>query len=119
MLTQLVISDFAIINHLEITFRQGLNIISGETGAGKSIIINAVNLILGGRASAELIRSGAEEATVEALFHVPLPSPVSLLLEEMDIPFQGDLLIKRHLSTEGRNRIVINGSMATMRMIQG
>jgi DNA repair protein RecN (Recombination protein N) len=117
MLIQLTISSFAIIGHLEIKFKPGLNILSGETGAGKSIIINAVNLILGGRASAELIRSGSEEARVEALFHVPLPSPVSALLEEMDIPFQGELLIKRHLSREGRNRIVINGSMATLQML--
>ncbi len=117
MLVQLTISNFAIIGHLEIHFKPGLNILSGETGAGKSIIINAVNLILGGRASAELIRTGAEEARVEALFHLPLPSPVSLLLEEMDIPFNGELLIKRHLSREGRNRIVINGSIATLQML--
>jgi len=117
MLFQLTISNFAIIGHLEIHFKPGLNILSGETGAGKSIIINAVNLILGGRASAELIRSGAEEARVEALFHVPLPSPLSPVLEEMDIPFHGELLIKRHLSREGRNRIVINGSMATLQML--
>jgi len=117
MLVQLAISNFAIIGHLEIHFKPGLNILSGETGAGKSIIINAVNLILGGRASAELIRSGAEEARVEALFHVPLPSPVAAVLEEMDIPYREELLIKRHLSREGRNRIVINGSMATLQML--
>ncbi len=117
MLVQLTISNFAIIGHLEIRFKPGLNILSGETGAGKSIIINAVNLILGGRASAELIRSGAEEARVEALFQVPLASPVKSALEEMDIPFHGELLIKRHLSREGRNRIVINGSMATLQML--
>ncbi len=117
MLVQLTISNFAIIGHLEIHFKPGLNILSGETGAGKSIIINAVNLILGGRASAELIRSGAEEARVEALFDVPLPSPVAAVLEEMDIPYRGELLIKRHLSREGRNRIVINGSMATLQML--
>ncbi len=117
MLVQLTISNFAIIGHLEIHFKPGLNILSGETGAGKSIIINAVNLILGGRASAELIRSGAEEARVEALFHIPLPSPLSSVLEEMDIPFHGELLIKRHLSREGRNRIAVNGSMATLQML--
>jgi DNA repair protein RecN (Recombination protein N) len=117
MLVQLTISNFAIIGHLEIHFKPGLNILSGETGAGKSIIINAVNLILGGRASAELIRSGSEEARVEALFQIPLPSPVGRVLEEMDIPFNGELLIKRHLSREGRNRIVINGSMATLQML--
>ncbi len=117
MLVQLTISNFAIIGHLEIHFKPGLNILSGETGAGKSIIINAVNLILGGRASAELIRSGAEEARVEALFHIPPPSPLSSVLEEMDVPFHGELLIKRHLSREGRNRIAINGSMATLQML--
>jgi DNA repair protein RecN (Recombination protein N) len=117
MLVQLAISNFAIIGHLEIHFKPGLNILSGETGAGKSIIINAVNLILGGRASAELIRSGAEEARVEALFRLPLPSPVSSVLEEMDIPFHGEMLIKRHLSREGRNRIVINDSLATLQML--
>jgi len=67
MLIQLSISNFAIIKHLEITLGPGLNILSGETGAGKSIIINAMNLILGGRASADLIRSGCKEARVEAL----------------------------------------------------
>ena len=117
MLTQLVISDFAIINHLEITFKQGLNIISGETGAGKSIIINAVNLILGGRASADLIRSGAREARVEALFSLPDRSPVSEHISEMDLPFNGELLIKRIVSREGRNRIMINGSIATLQTL--
>ena len=117
MLTQLVISDFAIINHLEITFKQGLNIISGETGAGKSIIINAVNLILGGRASADLIRSGAREARVEALFSLPYRSPVSEHISEMDLPFNGELLIKRIVSREGRNRIMINGSIATLQTL--
>jgi DNA repair protein RecN (Recombination protein N) len=117
MLNQLVISDFAIINHLEISFRQGLNIISGETGAGKSIIINAVNLILGGRASADLIRSGAKEARVEALFNMPDGSPVSEYISEMDIPFNGELLIKRIVSREGRNRIMINGSIATLQTL--
>jgi DNA repair protein RecN (Recombination protein N) len=117
MLTQLVISDFAIINHLEIAFRQGLNIISGETGAGKSIIINAVNLILGGRASADLIRSGAKEARVEALFNLPDRSPISEYMSEMDIPFNGELLIKRTISREGRNRITINGSMTTLQTL--
>jgi len=117
MLTQLIISDFAIINHLEIAFRQGLNIISGETGAGKSIIINAVNLILGGRASADLIRSGAKEARVEALFNLPDRSLISEYMSEMDIPFSGELLIKRTISREGRNRIMINGSMATLQTL--
>lgn len=117
MLAQLTISNFAIISHLEIHFSPGLNILSGETGAGKSIIINAVNLILGGRASSELIRSGNSEAVVEALFNLPEDSAVGRILSGFGLPFDGELLIKRCISREGRNRIFINGSMATGQML--
>ena len=119
MLSQLTISNFAIISHLEIELQQGLNILSGETGAGKSIIINAVNLILGGRASSDLIRSGADEARVEALFNLSEKPSFISILDEMGIPFEGDLLIKRTISREGRNRITMNGSMATLQMLAG
>ncbi|MBW1721039.1 MAG: DNA repair protein RecN [Deltaproteobacteria bacterium] len=117
MLVQLTISNFAIINHLEIHFKEGLNILSGETGAGKSIIINAVNLILGGRASSDLIRTGAPEARVEALFHLPRSHPAGDLLKEFGIPFDEEILVKRIISREGRNRIAINGSLATLHML--
>lgn len=117
MLAHLNISNFAIISSLEIGFKPGLNIISGETGAGKSIIINAVNLILGGRASIDLVRSGTEEARVEALFNFPDNSALKNLMEEMGLPFDGELLIKRTISREGRNKISINSSIATLQML--
>jgi DNA repair protein RecN (Recombination protein N) len=117
VLAQLTISDFAIIAHLEIFFTTGLNILTGETGAGKSIIINAVNLILGGRATADLIRSGSNEARVEALFRIPEHPALEELTSQFDLPFDGELLIKRTISREGRNRIVINGSTATLQML--
>jgi DNA repair protein RecN (Recombination protein N) len=117
MLVQLAITDFAIIESLSVTFSEGLNILSGETGAGKSIIINAVNLILGARASPDLIRTGAGKAVVEALFHLPQGSPLSSSLAEMGIPFQGEVLIKRTISKEGKSRVWINGSLATVQMI--
>ena len=117
MLSQLIITNFAIIGHLEIHFKVGLNVLSGETGAGKSIIINAVNLILGGRASADLIRTGEDEARVEALFVLPENSTVKGLLKELGLDFEGELVIKRQISREGRNKIVINGSMATLQML--
>ncbi|MFH1491219.1 MAG: AAA family ATPase, partial [Pseudomonadota bacterium] len=94
MLVQLTISNFAIISNLDIHYRPGLSIISGETGAGKSIIINAVNLLLGGRASTDLIRSGADEARVEALFSLPEKSAVNEVLSELGFSFGGELLIK-------------------------
>ena len=117
MLVQLNITDFAIIKDLEITLRPGLNILSGETGAGKSIIINAMNLILGGRASTDLIRSGCREARVEALFSFPEDRRLAEMLTDLELPFDGELLIKRTVSREGRNRISINASMATLQML--
>ena len=117
MLIQLSISNFAIIKHLEITLGPGLNILSGETGAGKSIVINAMNLILGGRASADLIRSGCKEAEVEALFTFPENPFLKEMLSGLGFTFEGDLLIKRTIFREGRNRIFINGSMATLQIL--
>jgi DNA repair protein RecN (Recombination protein N) len=117
MLVQLTISNFAIISRLDISFKPGLNILSGETGAGKSIIINAVNLILGGRASADLIRTGSKEARVEALFSLPEHPVLSEILTVMGVAFQGELLIRRTVSREGRNKIVINDSMVTLQAL--
>ncbi len=117
MLVQLAIADFAIIKDLEISLKSGLNVLSGETGAGKSIIINAVNLILGGRASADLIRTGCKEARVEALFIVPENQVLEEMLSDLGFSFGGELLIKRTVSREGRNKISINGSLATLQML--
>ena len=117
MLVHLSISDFAIIKQLEFSLKSGLNILSGETGAGKTIIINAMNLILGGRASAELIRSGCKEASVEALFEFPENRSLTEMLSELGFSFKGELLIKRSIFREGRNKILINGSMATLHML--
>ena len=117
MLNRLTISNFAIIKHLDISFRPGLNILSGETGAGKSIIINAMNLILGGRASGDLIRTGCDEAKVEALFSIPTSGHLASVLHDLAIPFDGELLIRRSLHREGRNRIAINGTIATVQML--
>jgi DNA repair protein RecN (Recombination protein N) len=117
MLLHLSISNFAIIKQLEFSMKSGLNILSGETGAGKSIIINAMNLILGGRASAELIRSGCKEASVEALFEFPENRLLTDMLSKLGFSFKGELLIKRSIFREGRNKILINGSMATLHML--
>src|SRR4030066_2587823 len=117
MLVHLTIPDFAIISRLDVQFKAGLNILSGETGAGKSIIISAVNLILGGRAHSDLIRTGSEEAKVEALFILHRNAAVGQLLKNMGFPFEGELLIKRYIPREGRNRIVINESLATLQTL--
>jgi DNA repair protein RecN (Recombination protein N) len=117
MLTDLSITNVAIIDSLHLVFRPGLTMLTGETGAGKSIIIDAVGLIMGGRAFAELIRSGEDEAVVEALFDISGLPEVVQLLENSGFECGSDLLIKRSISRSGKNRIFINGSMATLALL--
>ncbi|MBW2571755.1 MAG: AAA family ATPase [Deltaproteobacteria bacterium] len=82
MLREFSIRNFAIIDDLQISFSEGLAILSGETGAGKSIIINAVNLLLGSRATAKLIRTGYETAELEALFQIKKQSPIAKIMKD-------------------------------------
>jgi DNA repair protein RecN (Recombination protein N) len=119
MLKRLRIQNFAIINEVTLELGPGLNIISGETGAGKSILMDALTLILGGRASSDLIRNGAEEATVEALFEIPENSAVQRALEEQDLGGdEGDLILRRIVQRSGKNRIFVNGHLANMATLQ-
>ncbi|HEY8280723.1 MAG TPA: DNA repair protein RecN [Bdellovibrionota bacterium] len=119
MLKRLRIQNFAIIDEVAIDFGHGLNIISGETGAGKSILMDALALILGGRASSDLIRSGADEASVEALFEIPADSDVHEALEAQGMNTEdGDLIIRRIVHRSGKNRIFVNGHMANMAALQ-
>ncbi len=118
MLTDLIIRNFAIIDRLHVRFGAGFNVLTGETGAGKSIIIDAVNLLLGGRARAELIRTGEEEATVEALFDLTGEESLRRDLAEGGIEADGELLIKRVVTRGGKNRLFINGSLSTLGQLQ-
>ncbi|MGA8179473.1 MAG: DNA repair protein RecN, partial [Desulfobacterales bacterium] len=117
MLQELSIRNFAIIDDLKISFSGGLTVLSGETGAGKSIIINAVNLLLGSRATAKLVRSGCETAELEALFQVKgQPEIVRMMKENAYDPEEG-LMIRRIISRNDRHRIYINGRLATIQLL--
>ncbi len=118
MLTELQIKNFAIIDHLRVTFREGFNVLTGETGAGKSIIIDAVGLLLGDRARPELIRSGAEEATVEAVVDIAGCGELRRQLAAEGIEGDGELVVRRVISRSGKNRIYLNGSLATLAQLQ-
>ncbi len=117
MLKELSIRNFAIIDDLQIGFSRGLTILSGETGAGKSIILNAVNLLLGSRASADLVRTGAESAELEALFEIADSSRVSQIMTEQGYSPSGGLLVRRIISRRDANRVYINGRIATIQLL--
>ncbi|MFQ5466097.1 MAG: DNA repair protein RecN, partial [Thermodesulfobacteriota bacterium] len=114
MLLELRIQDFAIIEGITVAFGPGLNIFTGQTGAGKSIIIDAMELILGDRARGDLIRGGMDEAVVEAMFSVDGVEGIGEILAEAGIAHGENLVIKRVVQRAGRNRVYINGSLATL-----
>jgi DNA repair protein RecN (Recombination protein N) len=117
MLKELSIRNFAIIDDLQIRFSPGLTILSGETGAGKSIILNAVNLLLGSRASADLVRTGADNAELEALFEITGSGRVAHIMTEHGYAPSDGLLIRRIISRSDTNRVYINGRMATIQLL--
>jgi DNA repair protein RecN (Recombination protein N) len=118
MLQTIKIRNFALIENAEIPFEKGLNVLSGETGAGKSIVLEAISLLLGGRAQTEVIRSGSEEAVVEGLFDIKELPWLKVRLQEVGIDCaQSELLIKRTINKNGKNRIFMNGELATLSML--
>jgi DNA repair protein RecN (Recombination protein N) len=118
MLKELNIKNLAIIDQLRVEFAPGLNVFTGETGAGKSIVVDALSLALGERASVDLIRSGFQEAVVEAAFELNShgAGEVTALLSEQGIEMDpgGDLIVRRVLSSSGKNKVYINGSLANL-----
>jgi len=116
MLRELSIRNFAIIDDLSISFEKDLTVLTGETGAGKSIIINAVNLILGSRASPELIRSSKEAAELEALFEVLPESPAARAAQTQGVDVSEGLLVRRIIQRNGRHKIYVNGRLSTVQM---
>jgi DNA repair protein RecN (Recombination protein N) len=117
VLAHLRIRSFAILDDVEVDLGPGLTVLTGETGAGKSLIAQAVALLRGGRASAEVIRTGADEAQVEALFELPAGGPLAAALEAAGIPAGEEggatLLVRRLVSRGGRGRVYLNGALGT------
>lgn len=115
MLKELQIRDFALIEQVHLSFYEGFSVLTGETGAGKSIIIDALSLLLGARASLEMIRTGCERAVVEGVFSIP--QPVCPLLAEWGIGTDSELIITREIHRSGRNRCWLNGSLVTVNQL--
>ena len=117
MLRELRVKNFAIIDTLNLSFSEGLNILSGETGAGKSIIVGALTLLLGGKASAEMVRASEESAVVEALFDGGQHGSIVDTLTGWGIEPDEHVLLKRVISQKGKSKAFINGDIATLQML--
>lgn len=120
MLRHLRVTNFAILSDVAMDFTAGFNALTGETGAGKSLIVEAVNLLRGGRASADIPRAGADEATVEAIFDIPqdLDGRIHDLLTGAGLPeSDGEVLVRRVIHRGGRSRTYINGALTTARRL--
>src|SRR3954471_14256959 len=112
MLTLLRISGFALIDEVELPMGAGLTVITGETGAGKSILVDALGLLRGGRGSTELIRTGRDEAQVEAVFELPR-GEIRQRLEDDGRSVDEGLVVRRLITRTGRGRIHLGGSLGT------
>lgn len=117
MLVELRIRNFAIIEEAALEFGPGLNVLTGETGAGKTIILSALGLLLGGRASPELVRSDAREAVIEGLFELEGEIAIPALSSEPRPADQSELLIKRLIAEGGRSRVTVDGELATVQTL--
>ncbi len=121
MLAEIDITNFAIIDHLHLQFHRGFNVLTGETGAGKSIIIDAVGTLLGGRAQSEFLRAGADKTRVEGTFTLSAAARENIfpILDEIGIEHEDDtFIVTREINREGRNVCRVNGHAVTLHVLQ-
>jgi len=119
MLVELMVENFAVAEKLRLRFHDGLNLLTGETGSGKSILVDALGLLLGGRSSAEMVRSGAERSRISGVFDVPRHPNLMAVLEEAGIEWEDeDLLIEREISATGKSRAFIANRPVTVSLLK-
>ena len=118
MLKELSIKNFAIIDDMRISLSSGLTVLTGETGAGKSIIIEAVNLLLGSRASADLVRTGEESAELEAFFDIDPATSAARIMDQQGLDASEGLMIRRVISASGKHRVFVNARQSTMQFLK-
>src|SRR5436190_10313158 len=117
MLRTLRVRDLALIEELELVLEPGLNVVTGETGAGKSILLQALDVALGGRPDADLVRTGAEEGVVEALF-TELPQAARQVLVQAGLPDGEELVVRRVIARGGRTRAYVNGNLGSLPLLR-
>lgn len=118
MLAQLSIRDIVLIEKLDIEFREGLSVLTGETGAGKSILLDSLSLALGARGDASLVRHGADQGQVTAVFDVGINHPARIFLKTNEINDDGDIILRRVQNSDGRSRVYINDQAASVGLLR-
>jgi DNA repair protein RecN (Recombination protein N) len=119
MLVELMVENFAVAERLRLRFRKGLTLLTGETGSGKSILVDALGLLLGGRSSIEMIRSGAERARISGIFDIPRYPGLVAVLEEAGIPWEDeDLLLEREIAASGKSRAFVANKPVTVSLLR-
>ncbi len=118
MLQRLYVKNVALISEADIEFDSGLNVLSGETGSGKSVILDSINFVLGSKADRTMIRYGENEAIVKAEFDLPADCEAVKILSGYDIETDGTVIISRRLTTDGKSAIKINGNTVTVAMLK-
>jgi DNA repair protein RecN (Recombination protein N) len=119
MLVELVVENYAVIERVRVRFHHGLNLLTGETGSGKSIVVDALGLLFGGRSSAEMVRGGADRARVSGVFEVPSSPELSALLQQAGVePEDGELLVEREIQPNGKSRALVGNRPATVALLR-
>lgn len=118
MLLEISIKNFAIIKEISLQFKEGMTVLTGETGAGKSIIIDAMNMMLGGRAATDMIRHGAPKAEIEGFFYLEETQALAALFEQQGLELSSELIIRREIFANGRSVSRINGQMVNLSVLK-
>ena len=119
MLVELVVENYAVVERVRVRFHRGLNLLTGETGSGKSLVVDSLGLLFGGRASGDLVRSGAERARVSAIFEAPGTPEFRRLLDDNGIEIEdGELLVERELQASGKSRAFLGSRPVTVSLLR-
>ena len=113
MLKELIIKNIVLIESIKIEFKKGLSVLTGETGTGKSILLDSLGLVAGNRVDFNLIRHGEIDASVTAIFYIDITHPVISALKKYDIEFEDELIIRRQINADGRSKCIVNDTTIT------
>ena len=117
MLKELIVKNIVLIESIKIEFKKGLSVLTGETGTGKSILLDSLGLIVGNRVDFNLIRHGENDASVTAIFQIYEKHPVIKVIQKYDIEFENELIIRRQIKADGKSKCLVNDTIITRNVL--